>query len=1378
MIHRNPRSYLCLATLAAFAIANAASGAQLGMTFIRGTNAAGTAGAEFANVQNGLPNSLATSTSAGVAPYTQTNWNNLATRGTNIVLTDSAGAASGVTVNWVATGTWSLGGSLPTDVGSGDGNLMQSYLDSNGATNSALLPNLFAHAPTNPPAGNLPMIYLSGLSAWMTAQSVSYYDVVIYMDGDNAAGRVGEYWIQNASGPADNLVYGADLTTHTFIRDFNNFSSNPVYQQVPLTSDRPRAAASGNYLVFPSLSADTLLVRAAEFLNGSGTPRSPINAIQIIPRATAVGATIDPPPTSRTYTGGRATFRAKTAGVLPMTFQWQKGGVPLSDGGNISGSATATLNINSVSGGDAGDYALVVSNANGVVTSTVAPLTVVSPAADSYANKVFTNGPVAYWRFNEVVDPSTNNSAASDSVGGFTAIYGAVSQNGYNSIAGPRPSDFPGFESDNAAMQTTFANPASVPYPSAYVSWAIAPALNLNTNTVTMCAWIYPIGNQAGSAALIFQRTNAPAGVNDTSGFGYGGNNTLGYTWNNTNNTFGFGPGSPGYPDNGLVPPSNQWSFVACVITPTNAILYLFNTNGQYSATNNVAHANGLWGNETMIGDDPNSITVPQNRAFNGVIDEVAVFNRSLTGAELGDLYKKGLGVSALPPVITVQPLPLALMAGRTARFSVLASGDAPLTYQWRTNGVNLSDGGNVAGAASPALTVSPVGLTDAADYDVVISNGAGSITSSVANLSVIVSNATPIPYEARLRGANPIAYWRFNEAAGGTNSYDYWGGNILANTNVALGVPGPIPPEYSGVEPSNTGAQFDSGQNSSAASSVRMMNNLFQFSIVGWFRIPGGNWPVGQRVGLFGQNDVMEFGYHGNGTDGMPQIGIFTPRGSVFLNQSTNVLPDTWYLIAAVGTSTNLNLYLASTNGAGGIKVVQNTVNHNASVHYGASLFPFRVGGGGILDVTGNFLSGFVDEVAVFNRAISSSEFSDLFGAAFSGGDLPPTISAEPVSQTLYAGRTATFTVTAVGTSPQYRWRKGGVPLSDGGNISGATTPTLTITNVSAANEGVYEVLITNRVASITSAPVSLTVITPTPGSFEAALIGLNPVAYYRLNETNDPSGGIAPANDFWGGHNGTYGVAAQNAFNGIAGPTNPPYVGFGTVNGALRPTLNTAESWVTASPLGISTNVLTIIAWVNPATYVDRAGFVFYRAGQAATGINFIGAGNLNYHWLDNAATYNWDSGLNVPLNQWSMVVLVAEANQGTMYLVNANGMLSAVNPVANAVRAFTDNVRIGGDPNNVNRTFDGTIDEVAIFSYALTAGQIQQLYNAAVGITPVSLTIQQLGGNVILTWPQGKLLEADEVTGPWTTNQAATSPYTNAPSAARKFYRVQVQ
>ncbi len=83
---------------------------------------------------------------------------------------------------------------------------------------------------------------------------------------------------------------------------------------------------------------------------------------------------------------------------------------------------------------------------------------------------------------------------------------------------------------------------------------------------------------------------------------------------------------------------------------------------------------------------------------------------------------------------------------------------------------------------------------------------------------------------------------------------------------------------------------------------------------------------------------------------------------------------------------------------------------------------------------------------------------------------------------------------------------------------------------------------------------------------------------------------------------------------------------------------------------------------------------------------------------------------------------------------------------------------------------------IDEVAVFNYAFTPAQILSLYNSAFE-APVTLSIQKVGANVQLTWPRGTLLEATDVTGPWTTNNAA-SPYTVGPAGAKKFFRVRVQ
>lgn len=1326
-------------TGAVLLFAGAALGASIGLKF--GVNGNGGPQTSFL-----LPSDL-----AGAPGYEQTNWVTLGRYGDNSTgqfnVVDSGGANTGILLTWDATGAYAVEGSgTATDQGSPSANLMDPYLDSNNTGNVALT-NGLANGIYGQAGANKPLIYVSGLTNWLAAQGVAYYDVVIYMDGDNAAGRTGEYWIANASGPYTNITYGSDLTTHVFVRDYNNFHSNPEFQQVPLSSDVGRVAGAGNYTVFTGLSADSFLIRTAEY-----NTRAPINAVQIVPRASAPGATLAPLNGSKTYAGGTATFRIKANGVVPMTYQWLKNGSPISDGGNIAGTTSRTLSIRGVIAGDAGNYSVIVSNASGQVTSQAAPLEVLTPAPNSYAEKIVTNGAVAYWRFNENGDSSTNNSPAYDLVGGFNGVYGTLAQNPYYGIVGPRPPAFPGFEADNGSLATLYSTTTPLPYPSSYVSWAVMPALNLNTNLATFCAWIYPAGSQVGYAGLIFSRGSG----SDISGFGYGNNNNLGYTWNNQAATYNFA--------SGLVPATNQWSFVACVVTPTNAILYLYNTDGQFSATNTPTdgHTNTAFASALMIGDDPNSTTTPQNRAFNGSIDEVAIFPRALSDQELYMIYKKGLNVGIVQASITQQPQSAGYYEGRTATFRAATAGDRPLSYQWRRNGANLANDARISGVNTATLKITGVTMADTGTFDLVVNNIAGvPATSTPATLTVVASNAAPVAYEAALRQANPIAYWRLNEASG-ASAYDYWGGDIATHTSVQVGVDGPRPPDFAGFEANNTAVSYD-GVNSATDTGVSYITNRAQFSIIGWFNSTGTQ---ASRAGLFGQNDSAEFGFHG------ADLGIWTPNGGFasFAGQGqTFINPGQWYFTAAVGDGSSLTLYLLSTNLA-----MQTSVNV-ATTNYGSSTFPFRIGGGGILDATGNYFAGQIDDVAVFDRALSSGEIAKIYGAAQTGGLLPPAVSIQPASATYYAGRNAHLSVAAVGSEPlQFQWRKAGVNLTDSGNISGTTTPMLNFSGLIGDNTGDYDVVVKNSSGSVTSVVARLSVIVPT-SSFESVAVSYNPIAYWRLNEQEDPSTGTLLAFDYVGGLNGTYGAAVQNGYNDILGPTpDSGWSQFERTNYAVQTFNNTANAYVTVPALGITTNVISITAWVKPASYISRAGIVFARAGQAATGMNFINNNNLNYHWLDAAATYNWDSLLYVPTNQWSFVALVVEPARAIMYLANASGFSSATNVTTHAVRAFSDTIRIGGDPNSDARTFDGVIDEVSIYPYALTGDQIQTLYR---GVPSVELTIKRSGSDILLSWPQGTLLEASQLTGPWTTNNA-TSPYPVTPTAQQKYYRVLVK
>lgn len=91
------------------------------------------------------------------------------------------------------------------------------------------------------------------------------------------------------------------------------------------------------------------------------------------------------------------------------------------------------------------------------------------------------------------------------------------------------------------------------------------------------------------------------------------------------------------------------------------------------------------------------------------------------------------VNLTVLPqsPTITSQPQSQTVVAGGTASFSVSVSGSAPFTYRWRLNGTNL------AGAVSSSLSLNNVQPGQAGSYSVVVTNAAGTVTSSSANLTV-----------------------------------------------------------------------------------------------------------------------------------------------------------------------------------------------------------------------------------------------------------------------------------------------------------------------------------------------------------------------------------------------------------------------------------------------------------------------------------------------------------------------------------------------------------------------------------------------------------------------------------------------------------------
>ena len=95
-------------------------------------------------------------------------------------------------------------------------------------------------------------------------------------------------------------------------------------------------------------------------------------------------------------------------------------------------------------------------------------------------------------------------------------------------------------------------------------------------------------------------------------------------------------------------------------------------------------------------------------------------------------------GMSACTaPSITLSPVDVDIFSGDNASFSVTADGTSPLSYQWRKDGVNLSDGGVISGATTATLLLTGATGMEAGNYDCVVANTCGSVTCSAAALTV-----------------------------------------------------------------------------------------------------------------------------------------------------------------------------------------------------------------------------------------------------------------------------------------------------------------------------------------------------------------------------------------------------------------------------------------------------------------------------------------------------------------------------------------------------------------------------------------------------------------------------------------------------------------
>lgn len=476
--------------------------------------------------------------------------------------------------------------------------------------------------------------------------------------------------------------------------------ADPIYEGLNVNFDAVVARASGSTATYQwyrgagALSGQTgarltlpgvTPANAGDYsvvakVGASSLTSAPIR-LEIVSSAPVLTAT---PQSVVRFVNGTTRFSAAAIGTQPISYSWRKGADV------IPGATGPVLEIQDLQASDAGEYTVTVSNALGTKTAS-ATLTLATPTA--FAAAVVDAGPVGYWRLNEAAG-STN---AFDYWGGRDGNNKAGITAG---AAGPTGAGFPG---GNTAYTLNGATSVDI------------PALNLNTATATFVGWIRPNGPQDDYDGLIFSR-----GGNTVAGLDFQTGGQLGYHWNDAADTYNWG--------SGLTPADGAWNFVALVVEPTKATIYLDDGTGLVTAVNEVNHGTEEFNGVLRLGAD--SAT---GRQFNGSIDEVAVFDRALGADEIARLQAAGRAGTYSPTAlsITASPRSATVLAGTQQALSGRAAGSVPIRYQWRRNG------SDIPGAIRSRLAFNPAEVGDTGVYELVAKQGDVTRNTTAATLTV-----------------------------------------------------------------------------------------------------------------------------------------------------------------------------------------------------------------------------------------------------------------------------------------------------------------------------------------------------------------------------------------------------------------------------------------------------------------------------------------------------------------------------------------------------------------------------------------------------------------------------------------------------------------
>ena len=465
-------------------------------------------------------------------------------------------------------------------------------------------------------------------------------------------------------------------------------------------------------------------------------------------------------------------------------------------------------------------------------------------------------------------------------------------------------------------------------------------------------------------------------------------------------------------------------------------------------------------------------------------------------------------------PAITTPPANQSVVTGSSATFTVTATGVAPLAYQWKKNGTDIS-GANASTYKTPATSMGD----NAAVFTVAVSNTAGTATSTEARLTVTataeaptvttqpagqtVITGTSASFSVSATGTSPLAYqWKKNGAdISGATSSTYTTPATSMGDNAAV-----FTVAVSNTAGTATSAEARLTVTATAEAPTVTTQPADQTVITGA--------SASFSVSATGTSPLA-YQWKKNGTD------ISGATSSTYKIAATSLTDSAVFTVvvsngAGTATSSNATLTVTAAPMAPAItkqpEAITVTVGQTASFTVEATgTSPGYQWKKGDSDIPGANSSTYTTPAT--SLADSGTKYSvvvsnDLGTVTSNDASLTvtakPAITTQPVSQAVAAGQTASFSVAATGTEPlTYQWKK------DGSDIAGATSSTYKPVSSNELNGAKFSVVVTNSVGTVTSneavlsdvaisvQPAAQPVLAPATASFSVTAAGTGTLTY-----------------------------------------------------------------------------------------------------------------------------------------------------------------------------------------------------------------------------------------------------------------------------------------